>query len=57
MTNFVCSFRFDDGAIKHSNFQATDEIDACWRARDIAEANDASLVNVWAPRNARQNRR
>lgn len=57
MTNFVCSFRFDDGAIKHSSFQATDEIDACWRARDIAEANDASLVNVWSPRTARQNRR
>lgn len=54
---FVCSVRFDDGSTKPFSFSADNEMDACWEGRDIAEAKDGDLVNVWHARNRGQNRR
>ena len=47
---FVCMLRYSNGATARANFNANDEVDACWAAKDLADMQDAELINVWHAR-------
>lgn len=56
MTTFVCSVRYNNGSVKYKNISATDEVDACWTAKDYAKSESAELVNVSHARTNTRNR-
>jgi len=44
---FVCMLRYSNGATARSAFNAPDESEACWAAKDLADMQNAELINVW----------